>query len=376
MSRGLTSPRLDLASRTIDLATTITRGSKLDLVSLVAEASTKAANETIRWLARERISEKAFVYTMQLGRNIAQPNLNGLSVLEKLEQTSSRLYGLDLIMPGALGRTVLYDEHLRWIGTTEAVILKYHSPTYAVEALCDLFASTSLKENDPRIPAVKAGIRPVISKAVDSVHLHTVNMGQGAQSLPAHIEALPKHYIADITLTGAIRTLQAMADSDILVQMNCSIIDLLDWIFHHWNGKLVLSVNNEITFDKQLGDSEYPLQRQGPQILIDNLRTHFDVARDSLTVLTRTEQKTAERYAQELVRSIIELPVCPMEMDLGFRVDRKSKVKYRWWLKKLQLSYRKIWGRQRQRVYSFPRDIRLRKMMKRTRTILCTQQTK
>ncbi|OCL11913.1 hypothetical protein AOQ84DRAFT_313088 [Glonium stellatum] len=259
MSQDPITPRLDLATRTIDLTSTVIRGSHLDLVSLVAESSTKAANETIRWLARERISEKAFVYAMQLGRNIAQPNANGLSVLEKLEQTSSRLYGLDLIMPGALGRTILYDERLRWIGTTEAVILKYHPPAYTVEALCDLFASTNLKENDPRIPAVKARLRSVISKAVDSIHLHTVNMGQGTKSLPARIEELPKHYMADFSLTGAIRTLQAMADSNILVQMNCCIIDLLDWIFHHWTGKLVLSVNNEIAFDEQLGDSEFKL---------------------------------------------------------------------------------------------------------------------
>src|SRR5436305_12214260 len=125
MAQELTAQRLGLAARGIDLTSTVLKSSNLDLVSLVAHGSTKAADEVVKWLSRERISEEAFVYSMSMGQNLAQPKTNGLKVLDRLERTSSRLYGLRLIMPGALGRTVMYDEQLRWIGTTEAVILKY-----------------------------------------------------------------------------------------------------------------------------------------------------------------------------------------------------------------------------------------------------------
>jgi hypothetical protein len=382
MAQELTAQNLAVAARGIDLTSSVLKSSNLDLVSLVAHASTSAADEIVKWLSRERISDEAFVYSMSMGQNLAQPNTNGLEILDGLERTSSRLYGLRLIMPGALGRTIVYDEQLRWIGTTEVVILKYHPPTYAVEALCNLFASTNLKEDDPRIPAVKARIRPVISKMVDSLHLHTVNIGQRTQPLPACIEALPKHYLADFSLSGAIRRLASMADGDVIVQMNCCIVELVDWIFHHWIGKLIICINNEIAYDKQLGDSEQTLT-----MLIENKCTadtnchedthirKFEIGkrlrsssqftgrvyqgitdpgigsmnessyRSSLydirnpfrsrhCYLNLKEQKAAEKVAQDIVRSIIELPVSPINTWLGFKVDKKSTFKYRWWLKK------------------------------------------
>jgi hypothetical protein len=386
MAEGSNSQRLDQAARSIDLASTVLKSSNLDLVSLVAQASTKAANEVLEWLAREKISKPAFVYTMTLGQNIAQPNLNGLQVLEELEQTSSKLYGMHLVMPGALGRKIIYDEQLRWVGTTEAVILKYHPPSYAVEALCDLFVLTSLEENDARAPAMKARVRPVISKMVDSVHLHTTNMVQGTKPLPAFLEALPKHYLATFTLADAIRTLQSLDKSDLLMKMSCCVIELVDWTLHHWNGKLTMAINNEILFDEQLGDSQYKLT-----VFIENHCTvdtdcHNDEHVHQFNIgkcvgisftsyerlytgitdpgigctnessyrsplyairnpfqsrhcsLNQKEQKAAERHAQEIVRSIVNLPVSPIGGEslarLGFRVDKKSNIMYRFWLKK------------------------------------------
>lgn len=50
--------------------------------------------------------------------------------------------------------------------------------------------------------------------------------------------------------------------------------------------------------------------------------------------LNHKEQKTAEKVAQDIVRLIVDLPVSPIQAVLGFKLDKKSKVKYRWWLKK------------------------------------------
>ncbi|KAF2676777.1 hypothetical protein K458DRAFT_259957, partial [Lentithecium fluviatile CBS 122367] len=242
MSAARASQHLDLVTRSIDFACTISRNSSLDLVSLVAETTSRVARDTIKWLARERISENAFLNCMRLGQDLATPNVNGLQILNSLADSASMLSGLNLIMPGALGRTIQYDARLRWICTTEAVILKYQSPTYATEMLCDIFVATDLEENDPRIPAAKARIRPVITKLVDSIQLHTVNMRHGIPSLPESIEALPKHNLADTTLSGAIRTIMDLKDDNLLVQMDGCVIELVEWIFHHWVGDLVVTI--------------------------------------------------------------------------------------------------------------------------------------
>jgi hypothetical protein len=57
------------------------------------------------------------------------------------------------------------------------VMLKYYSPVFSVEVLCNLFARIKLNGNNPKIPAIKARIRLVVSKVVDSLHLYTVNIG-------------------------------------------------------------------------------------------------------------------------------------------------------------------------------------------------------
>jgi hypothetical protein len=170
---------------------------------------------------------------MELGQNVAQPNFRGINVLESLEKSPGKLFGLNLILPGAVRRTILYDNRLRWIGTTEAVILKYHTSQYAVDALCHLFASTISGMDDSREPFVKARIRPVISKVVDSIHLHTANMGHGVEQLPDCVKDLPKGYLQYFELASTIKALLRAKNSDGLVQMNRCIAELLDWILHH-----------------------------------------------------------------------------------------------------------------------------------------------
>lgn len=77
---------------------------------------------------------------------------------------------------------------------------------------------------------MKARIRPVVSKVMDSLHLHTVNMGQGAQPLPSCLLSLPKHYLANFSLSSAIGKLTDLGSCSFIVQMNGFIIDLVDWI--------------------------------------------------------------------------------------------------------------------------------------------------
>lgn len=397
MSESGPVQRLDVAARGMDLATTILKSTKLDVVALAAEGSTKAAGDLIRWLARERISESAFVQTMSLGQNIAHCNRNGLAILEKLEHTAGRLCSLRLVMPGALGRTIVDDERLQWISTTQTVLMKYQSCEFIIETLCDLFASTTLTAGDPRELVLKARIRPVIAKVVDSIHLHIVNMGHGAQKLPHAIDTLPKHYLASFVLAGAIKAIRDRADGNILVFMNGCIVDLLDWIIHHWTGMLCISVNNRVVSEEQMGmtrqkvtviiedhcaaemrcnDEDHiiqfkisrstgtgisePTPHQGitePLLArrdshyrtpLYDLRNPFQTTRARLNL---EEGKAAERSAQRVVQSIVDLPVQLLPRGLDLKIDENSKLHLRWWLKKTPtLLQRNLGSKQESRI--------------------------
>ncbi|KAK2839350.1 hypothetical protein FQN49_006227 [Arthroderma sp. PD_2] len=255
MSSSHASKELDLVTRSIDLTTAIVRGTKLDLVSIVQDASTNIASHVIKWLAREQISEHSFVRTMKLGLDIAQPNETGLEVLLGLEHTSSRLYAFHLILPGSLGRTILYDEQLKWICTTEAVLLKYHSTEYTVDALCRLFIIHNMDEDDARADATESIIRPVLAKTVDSIHLHITNIGLRTDTSFKYLDHLTKHYMDHFNMADMIQELVKVSGYDLLLQMNCYMVEIIDWITTHWSGLLVLCVDNEILFRETLGTS-------------------------------------------------------------------------------------------------------------------------
>jgi hypothetical protein len=407
MSRGQTAMDLDLVTRSIDLTTAILRGTKLDLVSIVADSTTKIASHIIKWLAREQISENSFLHTMKLGLNIAQPNKTGLKILQRLEQTSSKLYGLDLILPGALGRTILYDERLRWIGTTEAVLLRYHPPEYAVDALSKLFIVYHMDEDDTKADAMESIIRPVLEKIVDSIHLHVTNMGMGTDPSPKCLDHLTKHYIDHFNLADMVKAFAGVSGCDLLLQMNCYIVEIIDWLLTHWSGRFYLCVDNEIAVSETLGTSSCNLTVvihnsctvQGECVPgthvqsfelgkvtgqageaaeyvysglldVDETAAEFDLYscyrsplydiqnpfRTHHFCLNSKEQKAAERAGQEVVQCILGLPVASLWHThdsatkpascsiLGLRVDSKSATKCRWWLKQVPTIVQKNLG--------------------------------
>ncbi|KAF2195733.1 hypothetical protein K469DRAFT_699341 [Zopfia rhizophila CBS 207.26] len=414
MSDDITPRALDITARSIDLASIVI---KHGLISLVTEASKHTVTEVIKWLARERISETAFVYTMELGLNRAQPNRNGELVLNRLPSKPSGLYGLQLVMPpGALGRAILYDQKLCWVATTVVIVSKYHSRDYAVDALCDLFITTNLSKNDPRVPATDARVRPVITKLVDSLHLHTVNMGQRGEELPERLAVLPRHYLSGSVFAEVVNNIQRLAGSDILVKMQGCIIDILDWMFHHWHGKFTVSANNEKLYDGQLGDSSNQLivlmeSHCGPGVdcpydhvghieivnLVGSLepprpmyqgkskpggvpekedrssyRSEFYDIRNPYQTrycnLLAKEEKEAVQCAQDIVRSILDLPVMPDrggmfekgvfgKGPLCLKIDRESTTPFHWWLKQKPTLLAMELGHQPSRGWPFRSDL-------------------
>ncbi|RSL81937.1 hypothetical protein CEP52_017084 [Fusarium oligoseptatum] len=386
MGSGDVTARLDLAARTIDLSSTIARCPASDLVRFVVQESAKAGIEIIEWLARERIPKDAFCNTMCLAENLAQPNRYGLEIVRGMNKASDVLFNMKLIMPGAIGRHIVYDKPLRWLATTEATLLKYHDSKYAVEAFSALFTQISAKGNSSRTTIIRDRIQPVIFKVVDSIHLHTVNMGCEVRPLPPFLAALKMHKISPKAFAEAIMALTKSPGDSLVLEMDRFLVELVDWALNHWDGQLLVAIDNRIGFSERLGDEDRVLavmiskkgtkEAMGDEHDLISFRiarfidqntfppqpsepgfTHkgfndprlqqndhpayrsalYDIKNPLETLnctLNSTERKRAETQAQIIVRSIVELPVRPAAEELAFQIDAKSLTPYRWWLKK------------------------------------------
>jgi hypothetical protein len=254
---SLQAGQMAAAARAMDLTTAIGKSGGLDLISLVAEAGTTAGIHVVKWLARERLDEEAFLQTMRAYQNFAHPNSNGQVILAQLQVNASKLFGLRLVMPGALGSIILRDKELRWVATTEAVILKYHLPKAVEKTFIDIFLMIAYpnEHRESRLFFATALIQGVVQKMTDSIHLHTVNAGLEISPLPEDFEKFIGHCMVAQDLAHAIHDIQERIGSDIVVQAKYFAIDLLCWIYNHWNGVLVVSMQGKLFFDKALGTS-------------------------------------------------------------------------------------------------------------------------
>jgi hypothetical protein len=250
MSQQIAANAMNLTARSFDLISAVTKSSG---------PLTQAAVDLLQWLARERIDNDSFVFTMEMARYIAEPNRSGTAVLAKLEKAASRLCGLQLIIPGALGRRLMDDKDLRWMATTEAVLLKFYDMEYVQIMLTNLLLSSKLTETDTKRAAFHARIYPVLSKLVESIALHTVNIGIGIEPLPAELEGLPQHFLDPETMARVVikirNTLREIPEARILVRSDHCHTDLLTWIYHHWAGILCVSFQGRIVFEQSLGDA-------------------------------------------------------------------------------------------------------------------------
>jgi hypothetical protein len=254
---SLQAAQMAAAARAMDLTTAIGKSGGLDLISLVAEAGTTAGIQVVKWLARERLNEEAFLQTMRAYQNFAHPNPNGQAILAQLQVNASKLFGLRLVMPGALGSTILRDKELRWVATTEAVILKYHPSKAAEKTFIDIFLMNAYpnEHRASRLFFATAQIQAVVQKMTDSIHLHTVNAGLEISPLPEVFEKYVGHCMEHPDLARTIHDIQEKIGSDVVVQVKYFAVDLLCWIYNHWNGVLVVSMQGKLVFDKALGTS-------------------------------------------------------------------------------------------------------------------------
>jgi hypothetical protein len=214
----------------------------------------KASAELFQWLGRERLSESSFIYAMTLAQDFASPNRNGSLILAELNATASRLYGLQLVLPGALGRTVLSDPRLNWLASTHAVIARYHPGLdECTDAMRNLFVSKVSDWDDFRRPVYEARVQPVVKKLVESIALHTTNVGSDVQSLPKELSGFAQHLLAPQSLAEAMSAIQKHQDKDMLIRASFFITDLLAWLLSHWQGQLSVAVENKSVYKDILG---------------------------------------------------------------------------------------------------------------------------
>lgn len=390
------STRMDVVARGLDLTTAILK-SRSELIKIAIDTTTSlstSASDILHWIAHERISKTDYVYAMFPAEDFAMPNKNGLAVLETakkyLEELQPR-YGLAaksnvgvLFSPsGALGQKIIPDKHLQWMVTTQASLIAEHDQKYAVDTFCALLARRGLADNPSAVAVITPRIRPVISKVVSSIHLHTTNMGYNPMPLPEGLAKLSKHHIAAKELALAIEKLKLNEEYDMVMEMEGCVVDLIAWVFHHWGGRLVVAVNSKKVVDEDFGnttaelmimitDSQRPLVQnsegkryrivrrvgskfppqvaKGPPIHAGPVHLNAENSGSSRSPLyeirnphrtsvdlNSLEKKEAEKQARRIVRSIMNLPVTPetpARKWLGFSVNPKSQVKYSWWLKR------------------------------------------
>ena len=178
-SSGNIASNLDLATRSIDLVSVLTEPSG----HLV-----KASVELVKWLQRERLSEGELAFTMQMAQDLAVPNSHGTGVLRQLGAVASRLMGLQLVMPDALGRSMLADPRLQWVVSTVAAIFNFHDIPYAVEALMAVFLASTALPSHTNKDVYKKRLIPVVTKVVESISLHVVNVGGGLDTVPESLK--------------------------------------------------------------------------------------------------------------------------------------------------------------------------------------------
>ncbi|EHK99274.1 hypothetical protein M7I_4839 [Glarea lozoyensis 74030] len=243
MSESLAAAQVSAAARGMDLATAVGKAGGLGLISLVAEASTTAGIQVVKWLARERLNEEAFLQTMRAYQDFAHPNTNGQVILAQLQIGASKLFGLQLVMPGALGSTILRDKELRWVATTEAVMLKYHLPAAVEKTFIDIFLMRAYpnESRQSRLFFAKEQIHAVVQKMTDSIHLHTVNAGLEISPLPEEFEKFVGHRMVAQDFARAVHSIQERSGTDIVVQVKYFAADLLCWIYNHWDGVLAIT---------------------------------------------------------------------------------------------------------------------------------------
>lgn len=260
------SQTIDVTARSLDLMKVLSESTSL------ASTVSNAAIETCNWLARERMPRKSFSLVMKVGSDFAHPNSHGSKITPGENVNISGILGLNLILPGAVGYSILHDEKLVWMASTQAVILKHHPLEFSVSFFTGVFEHQATKHSASspdayrveELEVLRMRFRPVLEKVLKSIAMQTTNATAAGQDafdvspLPTDLSDIPGHVLDADDLRTAIILIQSYAKGNVLLRADNNIIDLLTWLYNHWHGTLVVCHRSDIIFEDKTGDQNSP----------------------------------------------------------------------------------------------------------------------
>jgi hypothetical protein len=228
----------------------------LDLINS-SNPVNKLANNIIKWLGRERIDQSDFQYCVEQSRALAHPNEDGLNIRENILKSDNRvakLGGLQLIIPGAIGRWMAFSQDHAYMVTTFAAVTKYQSTLFANDVLCEMIMAGL--DGPPKeekyyfsYSVDRARLKGVLSKICNSILLNVVNAGHTLGDLPSEFQPLCVHLVDAGTYARAVLKI-SKSNADILLLCDRFQGDLLLWVLAHFEGSIEVSVAGKQIFSK------------------------------------------------------------------------------------------------------------------------------
>jgi hypothetical protein len=194
----------------------------------------------VQWLSREGIDNQEFDYCMELLRNKATPNANGLCIERSLRKAASqdrspRFGSLTLRVSGSVGRMIATSPEHAYLVTNVAAIMTYHDVKYTEKAICNIVLDTSDHKHGIVAPydIRRIRIKPVVGKVVDSIALTIVSSGHTLEGLPKELEYLCPHTSGYEVFAATISTIQKHQVLCIILSTDVFYADITMWLLSH-----------------------------------------------------------------------------------------------------------------------------------------------
>lgn len=255
--------RLDLATRSIDLVSTIikaTQGSNSDNVLL----------EIVHWLGREKLGRDQLENFMAKALGLTSPNKAGYKYLDQVRRhgEAKLTAHLSLRQSGSLGRLLVADPRLCWVPSTIACLYQCHSDKeFVADAVCEcilqdlntheVIVASSFRSNYLERLQLKA----VVDRVVSSVWLCVVNSGDQLEPLPSELRSVCSsgHYLDSQQFGKIVRALQSDYPK-FIVRSRFLFLNLVVWLQYHFHGILQVTVSSRIVYTKALGNHSQEIE--------------------------------------------------------------------------------------------------------------------
>jgi hypothetical protein len=229
----------------------------------------------VHWLSLKGIDNQEFDYCMELLRNKAAPNANGLCIQRSLRKAASqdrlRMFGsLALGVFGSVGRMIATSPEHAYLVTTVAAIMTYHDVEYAEKAICNIVLDTGDHKHGIVAPydIRRIRIKPVVEKVVDSIALTIVNSGHTLEGLPKELEHLCSHTSGYEVFAATISTIQRHQALCIVLSTDVFYADITMWFLSHWGGMLEIVVKGTVVYTRTYAHDQ---GQKRITILVDNI---------------------------------------------------------------------------------------------------------